>query len=145
MIKNPQPNLFHAFVLVHSIQIRRGSSFRESVYNRGIWVVCLPSAPLFLPLSPSAACSSRPRPLRLLASPSQPAALPPRRCHRGARLLRSAALEGSLPRTRGLLPARIRPARLPRPVTPPVNRTHSREGSHCRATPDAGPHSIFWG
>lgn len=64
-----------------------------------------------------------PRSLRLHPPTPFPAALPAWWCHRTHWLLWFATLEGSLPRTRRLLPPRVCPTHLPAPVTGDVKQT----------------------
>lgn len=75
------------------------------------------SLSFFLFLSLPTASPSCPRSLRLHPTPSLPATLPAWWCHRTHWLLWFDALEGPLPWKCGLLPAGVRQAHLPLPMT----------------------------
>lgn len=94
----------------------------------------------------SPASPPRARSLRLHPASSLSAALSARRRHRAHRLLWFVALEGALPWTRGLLPAGIRPAHLPMPMTLHAPQVH--QGASSRPAPHTVPLpsslSVFW-
>lgn len=101
------------------------------LYRLSQKVLCCFTINSFIPsplLPPHPASPPRPRSLRLHPPTPFPAAPPARWCHRTHWLLWFATLEGSLPRTRRLLPPRVCPTHLPAPVTGDVKQTrvHSR-------------------